>query len=63
MGREQGKGRNGLREFLGEDGQSGCDMLCETAGLSLRLGGKTKLKTLWAKRGWVIRGGVEQALL
>lgn len=39
--RMQGVGPQG--EVMGEDGQSGWDALCETAGLSLKMGGQTKL--------------------
>lgn len=46
-----GGGRGGQREVLGEDGQSSCDMLCETVALSLKVRCKTKFKTLWANRG------------
>lgn len=30
-------------ELMGEGGQSSCDLLCKTAGLNLKMGGKTKL--------------------
>lgn len=52
--KEVGGGRGGQREVLEEDGQSSCDMPCETVGLSLKVRCKNKLKTLWAKRGWAI---------
>lgn len=48
-GKEGVGGRGGQRGVLGEDGH-GCGVLRGTAGLSLSVRCKTKLKVLWAKR-------------
>lgn len=41
-------------ELMGEGGQSSCDLLCKTAGLNLKMGGKTKLgkERMGPSRGW-----------
>lgn len=45
------------RMWEGQQGRRSCDVLCKPVGLGLRVDVEPNLKTLWAKRGWVLQEG------